>query len=159
MSYNVLDVCRYVINYSNENNYEISNLKLQKVLYFIQAYFLIEKNTPCFNEKIEAWDFGPVIPKAFYEYKQYGSGNIPTIKSYIVLDKNNIWDSKKIEFDDTIITNEDKILINKVINKFKNYYATDLVSLTHRQSPWIDTYIPYQNKEITINTIKEYFSN
>lgn len=159
MSYNVLDVCRYVINYSNKNNYEISNLKLQKVLYFIQAYFLIEKNKLCFNEKIEAWDFGPVIPKAFYEYKQYGSGNIPTIKSYIILDKNNIWDSKKIEFDDGIITNEDKILINKVINKFKNYSATDLVSLTHKQSPWIDTYIPYQNKEITINTIKEYFNN
>ena len=37
MSYKVLDVCRFVINYSNERDYGISNLKLQKVLYFIQA--------------------------------------------------------------------------------------------------------------------------
>ena len=36
--YNVLDVCRHVINYSNEKDYGISNLKLQKILYFIQAY-------------------------------------------------------------------------------------------------------------------------
>ena len=58
MSYKVLDVCRHVINYSNEHDYGISNLKLQKVLYFIQAYFLTKKkdHTPCFDEKIEAWD-------------------------------------------------------------------------------------------------------
>ena len=66
MSYKVLDVCRHVINYSNEHDYGISNLKLQKVLYFIQAYFLTKKkdHTPCFDEKIEAWDFGPVVPEA-----------------------------------------------------------------------------------------------
>lgn len=46
MKYSVLDVCRHVINYSNEHDYEISNLKLQKVLYFIQAYFLIQKKRP-----------------------------------------------------------------------------------------------------------------
>lgn len=43
MGYDVLEVCRHVINYSNEKEYGISNLKLQKVLYFIQAYFLIDK--------------------------------------------------------------------------------------------------------------------
>lgn len=43
MSYDVLEVCRHVINYSNEQDYGISNLKLQKVLYLIQAYFLIDK--------------------------------------------------------------------------------------------------------------------
>lgn len=56
MAYNVLDVCRYVINYSNDKDYGISNLKLQKILYFIQAYFLISANKKCFEEKIEAWD-------------------------------------------------------------------------------------------------------
>lgn len=51
MGYDVLEVCRHVINYSNEKEYGISNLKLQKVLYFIQAYFLIDKtkNAPCFD--------------------------------------------------------------------------------------------------------------
>lgn len=43
MSYDVLEICRHVINYSNEQDYGISNLKLQKVLYLIQAYFLIDK--------------------------------------------------------------------------------------------------------------------
>lgn len=160
MVYKVLDVCRHVINYSNEHDYGISNLKLQKILYFIQAYFLRNKkdNSPCFGEKIEAWDFGPVVPEAYHEYKQYGSGDIPTIESYIMFDDNDIWNSKRVEFEDTIIADEDKVLIDKVIDKFADYSATDLVSLTHRQSPWIDAYAPYQNNEITINAIKEYFN-
>lgn len=161
MKYNVLDACRHVSNYSNKYDYGISNLKLQKVLYFIQVYFLIQKedHTPCFNEKIEAWDFGPVVPEAYYEYKQYGSGDIPTIKSYIMFDKNDVWNSKRIKFEDTIIVGEDKFLIDKVISKFADYSATDLVSLTHRQSPWIDAYVPYQNNEITIKAIREYFNS
>ena len=91
--YNVLDVSRYVIDYSNRKEYGISNLKLQKVLYFIQAYFLTnEKNgTPCFRERIEAWDFGPVVPEAYREYRQYGSCNIPTTTSYMDFDVSNIW--------------------------------------------------------------------
>lgn len=159
MSYKVLDVCRHVINYSNECDYGISNLKLQKVLYFIQAYSLIKKkdHTPCFDEKIEAWNFGPVVPEAYYEYKQYGSGDIPTIKSFIMFDKDDIWNSKRVKFDDTAISDTDKSLINKVVDKFADYSGTDLVSLTHRQSPWIDSYSSYQNNEITVETIREYF--
>lgn len=153
MSYKVLDVCRHVINYSNKRDYGISNLKFQKILYFIQAYFLIEKkdNTTCFDEKIEAWNFGPVVPKAYLEYKQYGSCDIPTIKSYIIFNKDNMENFKRVEFKDTIITDDDKALIDKVVDKFADYSATNLVALTHRQSPWIDAYAPYQNNEIPIN--------
>lgn len=160
MSYHVLDVCRHVINYSNDHDYGISNLKLQKVLYFIQAYFLTNKkdHSPCFNERIEAWDFGPVVPEAYHEYKQYGSGDIPTIESYISLDKDDIWNSERIKFQDNTITNEDKNLIDKVIDKFSDFSATDLVSLTHRQSPWIDAYAQHQNNEITLDAIREYFN-
>lgn len=55
----VMDVARFIINYSNERDYSISNLKLQKLLYFVQAYYLTstEEHEPCFKEDIEAWDF------------------------------------------------------------------------------------------------------
>ncbi len=157
--YDVLDICRYIINYSNAKNYGISNLKLQKVLYFVQAYFLTNKKnaTPCFHEKIEAWDFGPVVPEAYHEYKQYGSGDIPTIESYISYDKENIWDIERIAYNDKNICDEDKALINDVIDKFSDYTATDLVALTHRQDPWRSVYEPYQNNEIAVSAIKEYF--
>lgn len=150
MSYDVLEVCRHVINYSNEQDYGISNLKLQKVLYLIQAYFLIDKtkNASCFDDKIEAWDFGPVIPCAYNEYKQYANGNIPTIESYYLFDTDNIWNTKRVKYNDDVITDEDKNRINKVVDKFSGYSATDLVAITHRQSPWMDAYAPYRNNEL-----------
>lgn len=157
-SYNVLDVSRYVIEYSNEKGYGISNLKLQKILYFIQAYFLINKEEPCFLEKIEAWDFGPVVPKAYREYKQYGSSNIPTMKSFIDFDDENIWRTERRLYEDNMISKEDKLLINAVIDRFAQFSATDLVTLTHNQDPWKDAYEPHKNKEITAKMIKEYFN-
>ena len=121
MAYNVLDVCRHVINYSNEKDYGISNLKLQKILYFIQAFFLISTSEPCFNERIEAWDFGPVVPKAHREYKQFGSCDIPFISYIIDFNDEDIWNSQIYEYKDTIISNENKAMIDAVVDKFANY--------------------------------------
>lgn len=158
MNYNVLDVSRYIINYSNKKDYGISNLKLQKILYFVQAYFLIQTCSPCFKEKIEAWDFGPVVPKAYCEYKQYGCSDIPTTKSFIMIDKDNIWNSKRVEFKEIAILDDDKSLIDKVVDKFSEYSATDLVELSQHQTPWIDA-ISSQNNEITNKSIFEYFNS
>ena len=157
MIYNVLDVCRHIINYSDEKDYGISNLKLQKILYFVQTYFMLEKKDPCFHEKIEAWDFWPVVPEAYQEWAQYGSCDIPMIESYMVIDKDNIWNSYRVQYHDDIIDKRDKELIDRVIDKFVDYSATDLVSLTLCQGPWIDAYIENQTNEITTDAIRQYF--
>lgn len=153
MVYDVLNICRYIINYSDG----VSNLKLQKLLYFTQAYFLITKGEPCFYDDIEAWDFGPVIPKAYCEYKQFGCGDIPSIKSFIQIDENNIWDSKRILYNDSVIEKDDKKRINAVVDLFADYSATNLVELTHKQAPWTNAYAPHMNNVITLSSIKEYF--
>ena len=157
--YRVLDVCRYVINYSNRENYGVSNLKLQKLLYFIQVYFLIssKKQEPCFLEDIEAWDFGPVVPVAYHEYKQYGCTDIPSIDEYFDFDVKNPWNLSMRVYDENCISDEDKELINTVITELADYSATDLVNITHHQAPWRDVYAPYQNNIITIDSIRRYF--
>ena len=157
MKYHVIDVCRHMINYSNEKECGVSNLKLQKLLYFTQAYFLITKREACFGERIEAWDLGPVVPVANREYKQFGSSSIPTITYVIEKDTDNIWNSKVVSFHDVMISSEDKTLIDSVVDKFSEYSASDLVELTYRQKPWSDAYVPYKNNEITIKAIEEYF--
>lgn len=151
--YNVLDICRYVINYSNRKDYGISNLKLQKILYFIQAYFLTytRSHDPCFYEKIEAWDFGPVVPEAYHEYKQFGGGDIPSIRSY------TDFDNARIPMDETIIKRSDRNLINQVVDRFADYTATDLVMITHNQTPWKHAYEYHKNNEISNESIRRYF--
>jgi len=157
--YKVLNVCRYAINYSNDNSIGISNLKLQKILYFIQAYFLITGvGEPCFSEEIEAWDFGPVVPVAYHEYKQYGATNIPKIFTYVEYDPNNMWNAERKLYNSSNISTDDKHRINTVINEFANYSATYLVTLTHRQSPWQNAYRKGSNRVISVDSIREYFA-
>ena len=157
MAYNVLEVYRHIINYSNDKNYEISNLKLQKLLYFAQGCFLIDKDRPCFNEKIEAWDLGPVVPEAYREYKVYGATSIPPIKQVFKINKDNWLKSGYVEYKDNIIIDEDKTELNEVVDSLSKLSAFDLVEYTHGQKPWKDAYVPGFNVEITKSAIKECF--
>lgn len=158
---NVLDVARYIINYSNEKGYGVSNLRLQKLLYFVQAYYLAftDSHEPCFSDVIEAWEFGPVVPQVYHEFKCYGSGNIPTINSYFDYDENAIWSIKRIPYVSNVIPENDKKIIQGVVEQFSNYSTSALVELTHKQKPWRSVYDRSQKNEIKKSSIKEYFEN
>lgn len=155
--YDVCDVSRYIINYSNEKDYFISNLKLQKLLYFVQAVYVNELNRKCFDEAIEAWNFGPVAPKAYREFKMYGCNSIPKIASYFKFDEDNVWNTHKVKFNKDIIAQDDQVMINRIVDIFAEYSSTDLVYITQNQLPWENAYLLGKNTEITLNSLKEYF--
>lgn len=157
MAYNVLDVARYIINYGSQHSYDISNLKLQKILYFVQASFLVDKHEVCFNEDIEAWDFGPVVPEVYQEFKMYGSSVIPYINSYIDL-SNGIWESSLKAYDENIVSSEDRKIINDMVDQCSKYSARDLVEITHNQAPWMNTYRKGWNNIISKECIYDYFN-
>ena len=138
--YSVLDVAKYIIQYCKIQGYYISNLKLQKILYFVQAEFLVVSNRACFREEIEAWDFGPVVPEVYHEYKCFGSSRI--------IDNS---------FDYTNITKNDRTLIEGIVDECSKYSASQLVELTHKQRPWKDAYQKYHNNIISNESIREYF--
>ena len=139
--YNALDIARYVINISHEFQYSISNLKLQKLLYFIQAVFLVESDgeLACFKEEIEAWDFGPVIPIVYREFKIYGGTNIPKIEIYKDISR-GIWNIETKKYDERILNEKDRDNIKKIVKHFGRLSASKLVDITHHQLPWIDAY-------------------
>lgn len=154
--YSALDIARFVINYSNASNSPVTNLKLQKLLYFIQAYFLTKLNRPCFSDDIEAWSLGPVIPSVYHEFKSYGAGNIPYIKTYF-----DIKDGLSVfmhDYDPNIISKNDQIHIQKIVNDMSKYSASTLVNITHKQEPWKKAYeYGLGTKVISNNSIKNYF--
>ena len=157
-TYSALDVARYVVNYANENNMIISNLKLQKILYFIQMEFLIQKkNIVCFKDDIEAWDFGPVVSEVYQEFKKYGALNIPPI-SYVYDDSNGLLNLKKIKYE-SHICDKDKEIINNVINECNEFSASQLVEITHNQSPWINAYSSGKNSVISISSLIDFINN
>lgn len=159
MIYRALDVARYIINYSNRMKYGISNLKLQKLLYFVQAEFLAftERKEPCFMEEIEAWGFGPVVPEVYQEFKQYGSSNIPTITKYYEV--NDEWEIIEKKYNENCIQLQDREIINQTVDGFADYSAAALVNITHNQDPWNNAYAEGMNMIISKESIKEYFES
>ena len=137
--YSALEVARFIIEYCRKNHLLMSNLKLQKVLYFIQAEFLVRNGEPCFFERIEAWPFGPVVSNVYHEYKTFGSSNIYSNLS-------NFYD----------IAEEDRNIIKDIVKACNRFSATQLVELTHNQAPWKNAY-NNGNRIITNDSILEYF--
>jgi uncharacterized phage-associated protein len=54
----------------------LSNLKLQKLLYYAQGHYLATAGQPLFDDRIQAWSHGPVVPTVYHEYKKFGRDNI-----------------------------------------------------------------------------------
>lgn len=138
MVYNVRDVAAYIVDYSIKINKPISNLKLQKLLYYTQAYFTVKKDLPCFQEEIEHWRHGPVVREVYSEYKMYFNDKINNVKEY-----NNIKE-------------EDANLIKEVVESYKNYGPWDMVKKTHEEEPWLNT---NSDEIIDVYEIKNYFIN
>lgn len=160
--YDVLDIARYIINKCNEKGIIISNLKLQKLLYFVQGYTFAFDGHRCFSNAIQAWDYGPVCPDAYHEFQKYGAMNIPPINEYIEIsfdDHDNIsWDS--IPYDPYLIDFDTRETIDAVIDNFAPLSATELVDISHNQLPWKKTYFSHPSERNVIideQLIKKYF--
>lgn len=112
--YNVFDVAQYVLYRYMELNRSITNLKLQKLLYFIQRQSLQVNQRPMFNEIIEAWQFGPVVPAVYYKYVGAGASEI-----------------YEFSLPDVKFEQEDIDIIEDIINKYIDSNPWIMVDETH----------------------------
>lgn len=140
--YDAIKVAEYIIKYSTLHGTPVSNLRLQKVLYFIQAEFMVSKDGPCFNDKIEAWDLGPVVPSVYRHFKVFGASSIP------------VDNSTNIE---SGIASNDAETINETVDQCNNFSTSALVEITHNQDPWIRAHSSCFSNEITPKSLYEYF--
>lgn len=74
--YTAMELAKYIVSKCYYDGCPISNLQLQKILYYIQKEFLKETATPAFRDDIEAWQFGPVVPNVYYHFCGFGAMRI-----------------------------------------------------------------------------------
>lgn len=156
--YKAMTIAKYVINHSNEINSPMSNLKLQKVLYYVQAAFLVEFGKKCFGEKILAWDYGPVIREVYDEFRVYGREAIPIQKQTesLVFDRAKVQIARQKEtFPEQ---RAEKELINKVILAYSPIdNPFELVEKTHKEEPWKNAHKSQRGCEISTDSMKTYY--
>lgn len=78
--YDALTVAKYIVTKCVQDGCPISNLQLQKILYFVQLDSLKQTKLPAFSDDIEAWKFGPVVPDVYYHF--CGFGALPILATY-----------------------------------------------------------------------------
>jgi len=119
----------------------ISNLKLQKLVYYAQGFHLAMYDVPLFENEIEAWMHGPVVPELYHQFKEFGKNPIPANQ----------------DFDIPAIFNQQQIdLICEVQETFGQFSAWQLRNMTHEEKPWMD-HKDSAEKIIPKEELKEYF--
>ena len=121
----VLDIARYIIKYSNEKDYDICGLKLHALLYFIQASFVVKTGELCFDEPIIKTSNGCIVTEVA---KEFGAGGYTLYNTYEVIVKGS-WNIERKCFDETCISEEDRKLIQKIIDETRYYFASQLFTI------------------------------
>ncbi len=139
---NVFDVAKYIL----EKQGSMTTMKLQKLVYYSQAWSIVWDEKPLFAEEIQAWASGPVVQELYKEHK--GEFQIS------VLDKGNTDNLKS----------EEKETLNAVLQAYGDKPAQWLSDLTHMEQPWNEARkgIPLGENcenEITQASLAEYYSS
>ena len=143
---NVYDVANFFIDLAahNEEDY-MTNLRLNKLLYFAQGWSLASRGKPLFPESIEAWKYGPVIPEIYHKYKEHGKCLISEV------DKN---------YSPDVFTDEEMDLLLDVAREYGKYTSPALVSMTHDDNgPWKKIFDQNIDGTIENDELKSYFQS
>jgi len=138
---NVHDVAAYIL----QQRSPITAMKLQKLVYYAQAWSLVWDEEPLFDETIHAWANGPVVWELYERHR----GEF----------KLHRWDGNP----DTL-TPAQKETINSVLKFYGQMSSQQLSDLTHREKPWQDARAGLEpgdrgNRRITLASMAEYYGS
>ncbi len=117
-----LDAAQYFIARAYEDGLEvdITNMKVQKLLYYAQSLHLALYDQPLFAEEIQAWRYGPVCPPAYRFYSDFEAQQLP------------FPERKKLSH----LSKEIQSVLDEVWDHFGNYHAYRLSDMSHGEFPW-----------------------
>lgn len=152
MRNNVLSVANAFIALAKRDGREISNMMLQKLMYFAQGHSLGLRNQPIVDEAPEAWTYGPVFPTVYHEFKAYGGSGIAHPVS--------LYDSSQGMYvlPPPIQDPEDWQMIEAVWDAYKDRSPIELSNMSHvKDGPWDKVYGTYRNADIQDEEMKSFF--
>lgn len=142
-----LDVANYFVELAGKTSeHDLTNLKLQKLLYYVQGKYLAINHRPFFADNIEAWKYGPVVNDVYHAFKQ--CGNYPVT-------------AFDVNFTAHELSEESKGFVEKIWDSIgKKYSGNYLVTRTHANgTPWKKLYNDSNRNIVIPNTeLESYFS-
>ena len=121
--------------------YEITNLSLQKLLYYVKGFSYLMLGKDIIEEECEAWAYGPVIPYIYEKYKKLGNSVIPDYD--VSIEYGRLLSSKEIA------------VLDHTVNCLGIFNGKVLMELTHKEKPWVEARAGIPAFAPSKNTIKE----
>ena len=145
-------VSSLIIKVHNENDKELDLLKLLKLLYICFGCISAEEKRYLFNERIEAWELGPVVADIYFHVRYYAD----------YLNKYRIREVISDKMDSKMSVPESLKNIYSNIKEISKHYFTkksaDLINITHaKNSPWDKIHDGTPSKEIPKDDIVNYY--
>lgn len=136
---------------------EVTQMKLQKLVYLAHGWSLAGVGKPIIADSIEAWDYGPVIPKLYHALKTYGKHPIRELLRW-GQDTDFVFDDDGIAHEP--LETEEQVVIDQVWNTYGRYPAFKLSALTHQEgTPWTQKFVKGRNNPIPNELIRDHFTN
>ncbi len=128
----------YVISVFEKENATVTNLKLQKVLYYVQGYFFRCFRQPAYEEDTYGWQYGPVVPAVYYHFASCHASRLSSTPRGQAL----------------VLTDEAQRVIDTVVRQCAKMSTSALVTKTHEETPWQSASV---GGIITMASIQRYF--
>lgn len=145
-SYTAFDVANAFLRLAHNEGRALTNMQLQKLVYIAFGYFAGFMNDKLFRDEIQAWSYGPVIPRLYHHLKRYGVGAVTE-----ELPAESRVDPTSVEMR----------IIEGVWDSYKDFSAVQLSNLTHQHgTPWTHMWTKAKgrpNVPIPINLIREHY--
>ena len=147
-------VANFFIEKSLKEDKSITQLKLLKMVYIGYGWVAAVLDRKLFEEEIEAWRHGPVVPSVYHEFKHFGKKPIDHYAIDVDLKDLGKASVPKIPADETDI----RAVLTQVWDVYIRFTAWDLVSKTHQKdTPWEDVYKPNEFKAIPYESVRSHF--
>lgn len=130
--YDVRDVSNFILDMADRRNISITNLSLQKLLYFIHGWFYALYDEPLVKNKFEAWQYGPVQRVIYDQFKVCRDRPIRDLRATHIDPEtgDNVYREPELKADHASV-------IEQVLEKYAKFSAGQLVSQSHvEDGPW-----------------------
>ena len=124
-TYGIRELANWILDYADENRQPLTNMSLNKLVYFAYAHALVNYNRKLSSAKIEAWEHGPVFREIYHSFKNFGSGNITNRASKYNAATN------VVEIVEPVLSERDQAIIKEALGNLIRLPAAVLREISH----------------------------
>ena len=141
MKIKAIDVANIMLSIAEKEGLTISNLHLQKLLYYSQGFSYVFENRELFEDDFEAWKYGPSIPRVYNNFRVYGASPVKP--------------DRKIPF--VQLSAEAQETLKATVQVVGRKDPWELVEKVQSEAPWKNNYRHSEDRIISKEDIKDYF--